>query len=240
MALNDTTIRHLKPESGKRELLAADVGGLHIRVRVGTTGKITRTWQFRRRDDSGLTVTTIGTYPAVGLKRARLKAAELALKRAETNGPTVEEAADQWFNEIISTAHKSAAKTRRYLDLAVGELGNMQVADVEPKHIAKLVRDYRDRAAKNKRARSGGRTVARILLATLKGLFNYSVGVGWISASPAAAISGAALGAPDKARSRVLNDDEIRWVMRDTSPQGAVWRFLLATGMRIGGLCRPP
>lgn len=234
MALTDTTIRSLRPEGGKRELLLSDVGGLHIRVRAGTTGKITRTWQFRRRDGGGLTVKTIGVYPTLSLKEARLKAAALALERAETKGPTVEEAADQWFEEIISKAHKSAAKTRRYLDLAVGDLGNMRVADVEPKHIAKVVRDYRDRAAKNKRARSGGRTVARMLLATLKGLFNYAVGVGWIAASPAAAITGAALGAPDKARSRVLSDDEIRWVMKDSSPQGTVWRFLLATGLRLG------
>lgn len=94
MALTDTTARHLKPLGGKRELLVADVGGLYLRIRVGTTGKITRTWQFRGARGDGLAITTLGTYPAMSLKQARLKAAEMALKKNSTESPTVAEAAD--------------------------------------------------------------------------------------------------------------------------------------------------
>lgn len=234
MALNDTTIRSLKPEGKKRELLLADVGGLHIRVRVGMTGKITRTWQRRTRDCGVVRVATLGTYPALSLKEARLRAAELALKRAEPKGPTVAEAADQWYGEIIAKTRKDADRVRWFLDRAVRDIGAMRIEDVQPKDIATVVRDFRDMAAMNTRATAGGRVSARTMLTVLKGLFGYAVAVGWISASPAAAITPAALGAPGKARDRVLSDDEIRWVMSNDAPQAAVWRFLLVTGLRIG------
>lgn len=233
MALNDTTIRSLKPEGRKRELLLADVAGLHLRVRIGRSGKITRTWQYRERGDGITRIATLGSYPAVPLKEARLRAAEHKLK-GTISSPTVADVADQWFAEIVAKTRKDADTVRWFLDRAMRDIGSMRIADVQPKDIAKAVRTYRDEAAKNARATSGGRVSARIMLVTLKGLFGYGVATGAIAASPAAAITGAALGAPNKARDRVLSDDEIRWVMSGDAPQAAVWRFLLATGLRLG------
>jgi hypothetical protein len=48
MALNDTRLRNLKPKLDKTERLLSDGSSLYIQVRAGE-GKITRTWQFRRR-----------------------------------------------------------------------------------------------------------------------------------------------------------------------------------------------
>jgi hypothetical protein len=59
MPLTDTTLRTLKPKTGKTERLIADGSGLYIRVRAGE-GKITRTWQFRRKDGARLEITTLG------------------------------------------------------------------------------------------------------------------------------------------------------------------------------------
>lgn len=110
----------------------------------------------------------------------------------------------------------------------------MRVRDVEPSDIATMVRSYRDRVAKLKRARTDGRPAARALLAVAKGLFGYAVENGWIDRSPAAQLTQAIIGAPDAARSRVLSDDEIRFVMTTDDPAGPLLRFLLATGMRLG------
>lgn len=76
MALNDTRLRNLKPHSGKAERLVADGNGLYVRVRAGEgkNRQITRTWQFRRRVGGKLTVTTLGTYPALPLLEARQQA----------------------------------------------------------------------------------------------------------------------------------------------------------------------
>ena len=174
---------------------------------------------------------TIGSYPSVTLKEARLKAAALAARR-KTDVPTVTEAGSQWLREVVEGSRKSHAATRWYLDRACREIGDMRIDDVTPRHIAEVVRGYRDSVGP-RRASAGGRTAARLMLSALKGLFSYGVANGWIPTSPAAPISQVIVGAPKTARSRVLNDDEIRWVMTSSLPPAPVWRFLLATALRV-------
>ena len=232
MALTDTRLRTLRPK-GRIECLIADGNGLYIRARIAR-GAVSRTWQFRRKDGGKLSVTTLGTYPELSIKEARLKAAELATKRA-LHSPTVEEAAGLWLSERIDHTHKQASLIRGYVDRAVlPELGNTRVRDVEPADIARMVRSYRDRVAKLARGRAGGRPAARALLAVCKGLFGYAVANGWIGQSPAAQLTTAIVGAPAIARARVLTDDEIRFVMATNIKPGPVLRFLLLTGLRLG------
>ena len=231
MALTDTRVRTLKPAKGKAECLAADGNGLYIRIRVGQD--ISRTWQFRRKEAGRLSVATLGTYPELSIREARLKAAELATKR-RTHSPTIEEAAEQWLTERVDQTLRTAEPIRSYVERAViPALGSWRVRDVEPADVARIVRAFRDQAAKSAKASADGRPAARALLGVLKGLFGYCVANGWISQSPAAPITHAVIGAPSKARDRVLTDDEIRLVMTTDAMQGPVLRFLLATGMRI-------
>ena len=122
---------------------------------------------------------------------------------------------------------------RWYLDRACLDIGAMRIDDVTPRHIAEVVRGYRDTVSE-RRATAGGKTAARLMLGALKGLFAYSVANGWIPASPAAPITRAVIGAPAKARTRVLSDEEIKWVLTSDLPPAPVWRFLLATGLRVG------
>lgn len=232
MALTDTRLRSLKPK-GSTECLVADGNGLYIRVRANR-GEFSRTWQFRRKDAGKLTVTTLGTYPEFSIKEARLKAAELATKR-QGHSPTVEEAADQWLAERVDHTHRKADQVRGYVDRAIiPELGGKRVRDVEASDIARVIRDYRNRVAKLPRARTGGRPAARALLAVFKGLFGYVVANGWASQSPAAQLTAAVVGQPPAARSRVLSDDEIRFVLGTDIKAGPILRFLLLTGLRLG------
>lgn len=233
MALNDTRLRSLKPKPGKTDRLVADGNGLYIRIRAGE-GKITRAWQFRRRNGGSLTVTTLGNYPELPLLEARQQALELATK-GKSYSPTVEVAAEQWLSERIDHTHRKAELIRGYVERAiVPALGTRRVRDVEPSEIAAVVRDYRDRAGKKAAARKGGLTAARALLGVFKGLFGYAVANGWIKLSPAAQLTAAVVGPPSAARTRVLSDDEIRRVMTTDVRQAPVLRFLLATGLRLG------
>jgi integrase len=227
--LTDTRIRTLKPAEGRAESLVADGNGLYLRLRGAT-----RTWQFRRKENGRLTVTTLGTYPALGLKDARLKAAELAAKRSFYS-PTVEVAASQWLLERVDHTHRKPDLVRGYVERAIiADLGTMRVRDVEPSHIAEMIRSYRDRVGKHKRARTDGRPAARALLAVAKGLFGYAVANGWIDRSPATQLTQAIIGAPPVARARVLTDEEICFVMNSDIPAAPLLRFLLLTGLRIG------
>ena len=108
MALTDTRLRTLKPK-GRAELLEADGNGLYIRVRVARGG-LSRTWQFRRRDGKRLSITTLGSYPEISIKEARLKAAELATKRA-LYSPTVEEVAQQWLGERVDHTQRRLTRS---------------------------------------------------------------------------------------------------------------------------------
>lgn len=236
MALNDTRLRNLKPHPGKAERLVADGNGLYVRVRAGEGKKpeITRTWQFRRRVSGKLTVTTLGTYPALPLLEARQQALELATK-GTSYSPTVEVAAEQWLSERIDHTHRRAELIRGYVERGViPALGSRRVRDIEPLEIATVVREYRDQTAKKALARKGGLTAARALLGVYKGLFGYAVANGWIKHSPADQLTAAVVGPPSTARTRVLSDDEIKFVLTTDVRQGPVLRFLLLTGLRIG------
>jgi integrase len=233
MALNDTRLRNLKPKAGKTERLVADGNGLYIRIRAGEGG-LTRTWQFRRREGGKLAVTTLGTYPELPLLEARQQALELATK-GKSYSPTVEIAAEQWLSERIDHTHRKADLIRGYVDRAIiPALGSRRVRDIEPSDIAIAVRNYRDQTGKKAAAHKGGRTAARALLGVFKGLFGYAVANGWIKLSPAAQLTAAVVGPPGAARTRVLSDDEISFVMTTDIRQGPVLRFLLVTGLRIG------
>ena len=232
MALTDTRLRTLKPPKGKREALVADGNGLYVRVRAAH-GDFSRTWQFRRKEKGRPSITTLGTYPQLSIREARLKAAELATRRTLRN-ETVEEVARQWLAERVDHTHRKADQVRGYVDRAIlPEIGDRRIRDVEPSDIALVVRSYRDRVAKLPRGRTGGRPAARALLAVFKGLFGYAVANGLITFSPAAQLTAAITGAPPQARARVLTDDEIRFVMSTDIKPAPVLRFLLATGLRL-------
>ena len=234
MPLNDTRLRNLKPKPGKAERLVADGNGLYIRIRAGEGTKVTRTWQFRRRDGGGLAITTLGTYPDLPLLEARQQALELATK-GRSYSPTVDVAAEQWLSERIDHTHRKAELIRGYVERAiVPALGSRRERGIEPSEVATVVRDYREQVAKKAAARKGGLTAARALLGVFKGLFGYAVANGWIKQSPAPQLTAAVAGPPGAARTRVLSDDEIRWVMTTDDRRGPVLRFLLATGLRIG------
>jgi len=232
MPLTDTRVQTLTTGT-RNERLVADINGLYLRLRKGRSG-ISRTWQFRRRDGSKLSVVTLDTYPKMSLKEARLRAAELTA-RHDLPCPTVTEAAEQWLAERVHTTLRRPAAVEGYIRRAVlPVLGSHRLRDVAPAEIGKMVRDYRDEAGKVSRAKTSGRAAARALLAACKGLFGYAVANGWIGSSPAEQLTAAMVGPPDKSRDRVLADDEIRLVMQAEAPVGPPLRFLLATGLRFG------
>lgn len=159
MALTDTRLRTLRPEKGKTERLIADGNGLYIRVR-GTGADVSRTWQVRRKEKGKVSITTLGTYPDLPLADARLRAAELRIKRKLRND-TVEELATQWLAERVDHTHRKADQVRGYVDRAIiPALGDRRVRSIEPSDIAGIIREYRDRVAKLPRGRTGGKGFA--------------------------------------------------------------------------------
>lgn len=115
MALSDTRIQALTTCS-RFDRLIADTNGLYLRLRKGKGG-ITRTWQYRRRQEANLSIVTIGTYPALSLTEARLKAPEMTARR-DLACPTVTEAAEQWLAERVIGSSRRRPGTGRRAEMA--------------------------------------------------------------------------------------------------------------------------
>ena len=92
-------------------------------------------------------ITTLGTYPELSVAEARLKAAELQIKRKLRND-TVEELAKQWLGERVDHTHRKADQVRGYVDRAIIPIWVLDASDHEPSDIAGVIRIYRDRVAK--------------------------------------------------------------------------------------------
>ena len=233
MALNDTRLRTLKPKPGKTERLVADGNGLYVRIRVGE-GEVASTWQFRRREGGRLTHHDARHLPGTADPRSPQAGA-----RTRDQAHDVPPDGRGGRRAVADRAHRTHAPQGR-AGARLHRAGHRAGAGLpaRARHRAlgdrRVIRAYRDRAAKSAKGRKGGPRAGRALLGVLKGLFGYAVANGWIKLSPAAQLTAAMVGAPSAARTRVLSDDEIRYVMTLDGPQGPVLRFLLATGLRIG------
>jgi hypothetical protein len=85
LLLTDGFLRSAKPPARGR-VEYADTRSVGLVFRIAASGG--RVWSFRFRDRAGKqTRATIGTYPAVGLKAARIKAAAMRAVVADGGNP---------------------------------------------------------------------------------------------------------------------------------------------------------
>ena len=125
MALTDTTLKALKPKQAS--YIISDDRGLYVEVLP--TGSIV--WRYRYRLNGKREKLTLGKYPALTLKNARIKRDEVAQlvalgespaqkkQQAKTVGPedaTVADFAKRFFKDIQERDHKDNTMPRRYLE----------------------------------------------------------------------------------------------------------------------------
>lgn len=115
MAITDSWLRGVngKPYSGQSEVTDGDGLG----VRVSPKGLIT--FQVRHMRDGKQVRTTIGRYPAITLRDARIKASELKAGPAQSvdagDEPTPVQLLDEWFEKyVIRECRESTQKNYRY------------------------------------------------------------------------------------------------------------------------------
>ncbi|MGH8229254.1 MAG: Arm DNA-binding domain-containing protein [Steroidobacteraceae bacterium] len=125
MALTDTTLKGLKPLAAS--YIVSDDRGLYAEVLP--SGSIV--WRYRYRLSGRREKLTLGKYPALTLRHARLKRDEAAQavalghspaqkkQLAKVAGPenaTVAQFAERFFRDIQERDRKDNTMTRRYLD----------------------------------------------------------------------------------------------------------------------------
>ncbi|MEN8108327.1 MAG: integrase arm-type DNA-binding domain-containing protein [Pseudomonadota bacterium] len=215
--LTEATVRTSKPGNTDRWL--GDGSGLYLRVRIGGS----KVWVIRRKQHGRTQIITLGNYPTVKLKQARLKAAEYQL-RQDVSNVTVDDLITKYVDEIAIKTFKRPELSQGYFDRAVSPaIGHRKVRDVSRIMLVEIIQAY---------AKRGARTADQ-LRSNLKKLFGYAVELGYIESNPMNDVSRRVAGYTPVARDRVLSDDEIRLIWQEPKANARTLRFLLLTGLRI-------
>jgi integrase len=242
VAFTDALIRSLKPASGRTELTDPACRGLCLRVT--TAGAKTFTFRYRDRTARRIERLTIGPYPDVSLRDARVRADKLRQQIAAGKNPSAHKReaparsfaalAQRYLVEHARRHKRSATKDERNLRLhilprwASRDLNSITRADV----IALVEGIVTARKP----------VLANRVHALISGIFSFAMDVDVASANPAARLRKRGV---EHVKTRVLSDDEIRTFWQRTADLpasvGSALRLVLVTGCRPGeaaGLAR--
>lgn len=214
MPLTDTALKALKPR--EKAYTATDDRGLY--VEVFPTGGIV--WRYRYRLNGKTEKLTLGKYPALTLKNARIKrdeAAQLAAmgtspatqkqlaKVASASATTVAEFGERFFREIVAKDREDLTIPRRYFDKSiVPAIGTKAVGAVTTEDVRSIIWRKKD---------EGFDAAAGQIRGVLKRLFDYAMTAGLVTANPVLSLPMRHVHKA-KARDRALSPEEIRTFLR--------------------------
>jgi integrase len=212
--LTDTKLKALKP--GDRVYIVTDSRGLYVEV-FPTGGVI---WRCRYRINGKQEKVTIGKYPSLTLKDARVKRDELMQLAARGKSPakekqlikqrlsattTVKEFGERYYNEVVVRDRKDPTDMLRCLTKDIyPAIGEKSLQDVTIADIQRLV---------DMKKAHGFEAAAVVLRGVLKRLFDYAVARQVVDKNPAVALPTRFI-AKLKARDRALTSEEIRTYLR--------------------------
>ena len=177
-------------------------------------------WRYRYRLNGKYEKLTLGKYPALTLKNARLKRDEAAHQVAMGESPakkkqqekvagaedaTVAEFAERFFKDIQSRDRKNLTMPRRYLEKDIlPHIGSKPIRDITAEDVRSVIWRKKEQ---------GFDAAAGQVRGLLKRMFDYALTCGLIQANPVMAL-------PMRhvyraaARDRALTPDEIRRFLR--------------------------
>jgi len=210
-------VRDAKPTD--KDQMLSDGNGLYLRIRPGGS----KTWIIRKKHLGKTSITRLKRYPDMGLKEARLKAAEMAMDK-HVSTVRVVDLVKKYMEEVVLDSHKRADLVQGYMDRAViPHLGNRKVRDVTRAELVSVIQQY---------AKRGPRTADQ-LRSNLKKLFSYATELGIADINPMNDVTRRVTGYKAISRDRVLSDGEIKLLWDLDHDNARLLRFLALTGLRI-------
>jgi len=210
MALTDTALKALR--SRDKTYTVADERGLYVEV-FPTGGLV---WRFRYRLAGKQEKLTLGKYPALTLKNARIKRDEAAqaaamgtspaqqkqlAKVAAADATSVAEFGERFFKEMVARDRKDVTIPRRYFDKSiVPAIGAKAVRDVTTEDVRAIIWKKKD---------EGFDAAAGNIRGVLKRLFDYATTAGLVTVNPVLALPMRHVHKA-KSRERALTPEEIR------------------------------
>jgi integrase len=235
MRLTQKAVAALALPAGKSELIVFDDDiPLGVRLRDGGAAR----WVFQYRVGAKQRRMSLGTTAALSAPRAREIAVELYAKVKLGEDPAATK-----VEERVRAIETMSVTLEAYLAHQRARLKPRSLVEVE-RHLRKHCRplhglrlDKIDRRAVAAcitaiATKSGGVTANRVAT-SLSTFFNWSMRAGLTGANPATQVNRQ----PERTRSRVLNNAELRaiWAATaDTSDYSAVVRLLMLSGQRAG------
>jgi len=263
MKLTAISVHKWKPSAARQEILDRD--GLYFVVQP--SGAKSWALRYRRKSDGKAVKHTIGSYPVLSLKDARSKATELraeiergadphgdkviARRRAAEVDDSFEAVVRRYIADRQSRRKRSWKWTARLLGLAVEEgatdlavirdgstdrHGRRRVSLVD-RWGARRIGDITDNdiVAVLDRVSQHAPVAANRLHAVLRAFFAWARGKRLVTVNPCADLRRPA---EERARDRVLSDDELRkiWLAAGElgHPHTGIVRLLILTGQRRG------
>jgi integrase len=245
--LTDSFLRSIQPSGARTEVW--DSGNPGFGVRIGTKGEVS--FQYLYRMHGKARRYTLGKYPALSLRAARMEYQKAMVCVDEGRDPALEreskretertaitvEALCHEFIERYAKIHKRTwlADARRLERDVIARLGSRAAKDVTRRDLSKLLDIKMD---------EGAPISANRLQALLSKLFGWAVERGHLDVSPA---FGVRKPAKETSRERVLQHEEIfpLWYALDTgkglrmhSVTRRALQVLLLTGQRKGEVLR--
>ncbi|MCD9007173.1 tyrosine-type recombinase/integrase [Luteimonas sp. XNQY3] len=238
MSLTGTALKALKPRDAS--YIVSDDRGLYVEVLP--SGSIV--WRYRYRLSGKREKLTLGKYPALTLKNARLKRDEAAHLVALGQSPaqkkqqekvagaadaTVADFAERFFKDIQSRDRKDVTMPRRYLEKDIlPHIGSKPVRDITAEDVRSVI--WRKKG-------QGFDAAAGQVRGLLKRMFDYALTCGLIQANPVMAL-------PIRhvyraaARDRALTPDEIRQFLRAMQTSNIRRQFKIAFQLILMTLVR--
>ena len=210
MALTDTALKALKPKDKPYTL--ADERGLY--VEVFPTGGIV--WRYRYRINGKQEKLTLGKYPALTLKNARVKRDDAAQSAAMGASPArkkqlakvavaeatmVVDFGERFFREVVAKDRQDITIPRRYFDKSiVPAIGSKAVRDVTTEDVRAIIWRKKD---------EGFDAAAGEIRGVLKRMFDFALTAGLAAVNPVLALPMRHVHKA-KSRERALSPDEVR------------------------------
>jgi integrase len=236
--LTDAAIRALNPPATGR-LEIADASCRCLELRVTANGAKSFAFRYRARGSRRTERITLGPYPDLSLRDARIKADKLrgqvvagknpAGHKREASTRSFAALADRYLTEHARRHKRTADKDARNLRLHVlPRWGERDFSGITRGDVIALI---------ERLVSAGKPTLANHVHALVSGIFGFAMDADLASANPAARLR--KRGA-ERAKTRTLTDDEIRLFWRCIveppipSAVGLALRLVLATGVRPG------
>ena len=140
MALTETDIKAIRPNP-TRHRWVNDGGGLYLRVAPSDR----RTWIWRTKRNGKTSYFTIGEWPDLSVKAARVALAKRTGRATPANALAVKDALEEWYAEEIEKNYRRTAGIRVYVDRTIAEFGARRLQELTRADIARFVRQIQVR-----------------------------------------------------------------------------------------------